>query len=246
MKKPMLLSAILIAMATLSYGQTNYVMWESIYLRPKTDQLKDLGQHMKAHNDNYHSQAPYQARVWNVTTGPRSGGMVWFMGPCTFTDLDNRPAGGGHDDDWRDNVMMHVTEISDGGYWRLMEGFSYLPENLNPKVMWIRYIDVKRGKWDEFEHLMTSIMKNYEENKFNHSMGLYENVVNDGSGKDMAIVWQYNNYAYLDENLEFSNKYEEIYGDNSWRDFMEAVYDYTESTEDEMMEYMPELSSDTE
>jgi len=246
MKKPLLLSAILIAVSGFSYGQADYIMWESIYLKPKTENLKELGANMKAHNDKYHSQDPYRASVWSVTTGPRSGGMVWFMGPCTFSDLDNRPAGGGHDEDWRDNVMPHISDVSDGGYWRLMEGFSYQPENFTPKVMWILYIDVKRQKWDEFKHLMTTIMKNYETNKFSNSMSLYENVANDGSGKDAAIVWQYQKYADLDKNQEFNKKYEEIYGDNSWRDFMEAVNDYTEGTQEEMMEVMPALSSEQE
>jgi len=244
MKKPMLLSVMLTVIVSLSYGQTDYMMFESIYLDPNMDQLKQLGDNMKSHNNKYHSQDPYRASVWNVLTGKNSGKLAWIMGPCTFTDLDNRPSDGGHDEDWRDNVMTHIDKMSDGAYWRLMDGFSYQPENLTPKVMWARYVDVKRGKWDEFEHLMTTIMKNYETNNFGHSMGLYENVVNDGSGRDVAIVWQYENYSYLDQNLEFSQKYEEIYGDNSWRDFMEAIYDYTESVQDELFEVMPAMSAD--
>jgi hypothetical protein len=51
-------------------------------------------------------------------------------------------------------------------------------------------------------------------------------------------VWSYDNYAYFDEDLEFSKKYEEVHGDNSWNMFNEAARDYMEKAWDEMYERM--------
>lgn len=238
MKKPFIASITLMAVLSLTVVQAQNVVYETIYLKPNTSKLKELGENLKAHNEKYHADAPYTANAWQVLTGEHSGQVLWIMGPFTFADLDSRPSEGGHDDDWRSNVMPNTHGMKDGNYWRMITDYGYMPsENYVGKIMRARLIDVKPGKWDEFMHLMSTINKVYAENSFGHSFALFSNFSNDGV-RDAAIVWMYDNYAYMDEDLEFGKKYEEVHGDNSWNQFNEAAREYVEKAWDEMYELM--------
>ena len=238
MKKPFIVGIALLAYAGITLAQTENVVFETIFLKPKTENLKELGEKLATHNKKFHPEGPYAANSWQVLTGEHSGQILWVMGPFTFADLDNRPDEGGHDDDWAGNVMPLTHGMHDGNYWRMLTDYGYLPsENYQGKIMRARLIDVKPGKWDEFLHLMTMINKVYAANNFGHSFALFDNWSNDGVN-DAAIVWQYDNYAYFDVDLEFTKKYEEVYGDNSWNQFNEAIREIVVSAHDEIYEIM--------
>lgn len=242
MKKPIYLTVIMLLMTSMTFVYSQNVVFETIYLQPKTESIKELGEKMKVHNEKYHSTAPYTASVWRVLTGQHSGNMLWIMGPFTFSDLDTRPADGGHDEDWSEGVLPLTHGMSDGYYWKLRPESSYLPsEGYRGKLMRVRTLDIKPGKWDEFSHMMSLIMKVYNEKKLENSIGIYNNVVQD-QNRDVAIVWQYENYAYMDNDMDFGKIYEEVHGDNSWNRFNEAMREIVESASDELMEVIPEMS----
>lgn len=238
MKKAFITTIALLAVVSLSFAQSENVVFETIYLDPKTDHLKEVGDNIKAHNEKYHAEMPYTASAWSTLTGEHSGQILWIMGPFTFADLDNRPSEGGHDDDWAENVMPHVNGMHNGAYWRRFNDIGYMPsENYQGKIMRVRFITLKEGKWDEYEHLLSGINKVYQENSFTHSFAMYGNWSNTKVG-DIAIVWQYDNYAYFDQDLEFVKKYEEVFGENSWNMFLEAWRDYVKDANDVMYERM--------
>ena len=68
------------------------MIWESIIITPDYTKLKELGESMARHNKKYHASGKYQAYVYNISSGPNMGQMVWEMGPLTLSDLDGRPA----------------------------------------------------------------------------------------------------------------------------------------------------------
>ena len=92
-------------------------MWEAIFLTPDNTKLKVLGENMRAHNRKYHNEGAHKATVYNVTTGPDVGKIIWMMGPLQYKDMDTRPAAGGHDEDWRDNIMPYVKKMEHGEHW---------------------------------------------------------------------------------------------------------------------------------
>lgn len=236
MKKPIITGIALAVLMSLSYVQAQNVVFETIYLKPKTENLGELREVLLDHNRKFHAEAPYTADSWRVITGKNSGNVLWVMGPFTFSDLDGRPGEGGHDEDWMGKVLPHTYGMKDGNYWTALTDYGYSPtEDYQGKLMRARLIDVKHGKWDEFLHLMMSINKVYAENSFGHSFALFSNWSNDGDS-DYAIVWQYDNYAYFDEDLEFWKKYEEVHGDNSWHQFVDAIGEVVESARDELYE----------
>ena len=240
MNKRICITLALLAFASLTFAQN--VVFETIYLEPKTESLKEMGEKMKSHNEKYHATAPYTASVWQVLTGQNSGKLLWIMGPFTFADLDSRPSDGGHDEDWMGNVLPLTHGMSDGYYWKLRPDNMYLPsEGYRGKIMRVRILDIKRGKWEEFGNMMAMVMQVYNEKKLDNSMAIYNNVVTD-QNRDVALVWQYDNYAYFDNDMQFSKLYEEVHGDNSWHHFNEAMREIVESASDELLEVMPEMT----
>jgi len=228
MKKPFIVSITLMALLSLTCVQAQNVVFETIYLKPNTQNLKELSENMKAHNEKYHAEGPYTASTWQVITGEHTGMISWIMGPFTFADLDNRPGEGGHDEDWMNNVMSNTLGMKDGNYWRMWNDFGYMPsEDFQGAIMRVRYVNLKQGKGEEYRHLLNSIQKVYDANSFKSSMSVYNNW-SDGGEADVAIVWQYPNWAVFDEDVQFWKKYEEVHGDNSWATFWEAVQDYTD------------------
>ena len=244
MKKSFYLTIIAMVITSLTVAQDQNVIFETIYLNPKTESLKELGEKMKTHNQTYHATPPYTAAVWRVLTGERSGNMLWVMGPFTYADLDNRPAEGGHDDDWIGSVLPLTHGMNNGYYWKLMPDFAYAPsENYQGKVMRVRTLDIKRGKMEEFKREMTLIFEVVNKNKLGNSFSVFSNHANDGE-RDVALVWQFDNYAYMDLDIEFSKKYEAMHGDNSWSQFQEAMREIVVSASDELLERAPNLSAE--
>ena len=88
---------------------------------------------------------------------------------------------------------------------------------------------------------MSLINKVYTEKKMGHSRAVFNNVVKD-QNRDVAIVFQYENYAYMDKSQNMGKLFEEVHGDNSWNNFLEAMRDIVESTSDELLEVIPEMS----
>ena len=238
MKKPIITTFALLAIVSLTSLYAQNVVFETIYLKPNTQNLKELQENLKAHNEKYHAEGPYTASTWQVITGEHSGMISWIMGPFTFADLDNRPSDDGHNDDWMGNVLPNTHGMKDGNYWRMWEDYGYSPsEGFQGDIMWVRYVKLKFGKADEYRHLLHSIQKVYDANNFPNSMGVYGNWSNGGEA-DVALVWQFPNWATFDENRMFWKSYEEVHGDNSWSRFLDAIEDYTVDAWDEMYERM--------
>ena len=85
-----------------------YNMWECILLTPDYTQLPTLQKNMREHNAKYHSEGPFNATVYNIASGPNAGKMVWQMGPMMMKHNDQRPAVGGHDENWNTKVMPYI------------------------------------------------------------------------------------------------------------------------------------------
>ncbi len=103
----------------------DYTQYEVQYMTVRPEATEALNEALAEHNQEYHSGGAYHANVWYVVNGPRTGQLVWIMGPLTFAQLDGRPAAGGHDDDWSGQVVPHLEPVGDVSYWRRGENLSY-------------------------------------------------------------------------------------------------------------------------
>lgn len=226
----------------------SYAMWENFYITPDNTKLKALGEAMANHNKKYHNEGPYTAVVYNVVSGPNTGKMIWQMGPLNFKHLDSRPAAGGHDDDWRDNVMPNIKKIDTGEYWKQEDEFTNTDMlkgtvGLYP-LLRIRYFEVQEGQGYQIDHLMSQISKTIKSLSGENPWGVYDNQFRQGiqNGRHMATVLFKKNYAAFDDDMKFKEAFLKIYGDDSWDPFIKGMNNSFSDSWDEIWEYNAKLS----
>jgi len=224
-----------------------YSMWESFYLTPDNTKLKALGEAMAKHNKKYHSEGPYQAAVYNVVTGPNMGKIIWQMGPLNFKHLDSRPSAGGHDEDWRDNVMTNVKKMSNGEYWKqddepsnteMLQG-----DDVSYPILHIRYFEVNEGLGYQIDHLMAQIGKAIKDVDGENPWGVYDNQFRQGDiGRHMATVRFHKNWASYDAKIKFKDSFLKMNGEDSWDGFIKGMDTTFSNSWDEIWEYNATLS----
>ena len=184
---------------------------------------------MAAHNKKYHAEPPHTASVFNIVAGPNTGKMVWMMGPCTFSDLDNRPAADGHDEDWAGNIVPYLQDASHGEYWRRDK--EMVVDNREVQTMpmnmyMIRYMTVNRGQGYRINGLMKKAHAVMSAIDDVHYWAFYRNQFLQGweNGRHVAVVSGMNNWSEFDDNSwSFSKKFDEIHGEGSSDNFWDEM-----------------------
>jgi hypothetical protein len=206
--------------------------------------MDQISEAIKSHNEKFHSEAPYQSNVWWVVNGAKSGQLVWSMGPCTFTSLDNRPSGEGHDKDWMNNVLSHCVDAGNVEYWKMNPKLSHFPASFDLKKLVIWCYDIKSGKYSRFRELMGKITEVHKAHFADDPMGVYFNQFSDiQAGRDAVVVWFIEKWAEWDEDSNFSEKYEMVHGKGTWASFLNDWRDTVKGRVDEVRELIPELST---
>lgn len=220
----------------------SYKMYELLYIKPDYKHMKELGEAMAKHNKTFHNEGPHKAHVWLINTGPHTGEWCWAMGPLTFTDLDSRPDTKEHTEDWMNNVMPFVEEISDGEYWKQNDKLSHVPEgSFSGKEIFTVY-DIKNFQEYRFTELLEKVVRVYNEKNYENYFIVYESQFDGNPSRDVAIAFSFKNWAFFDEDPKFKKDYEEIHGEGSWFKIMEEYRDIVVGSIDELSEYIPELS----
>jgi hypothetical protein len=234
-----LLSALLIAPVLLL--AQDYIMYETIYITPKQGENKALERELAEHNQKYHAEAPYSVVVFSINTGSHSGDYFWAMGPCTYSDLDDRPADE-HDVDWGSSVMAHGT-MNTVEYWIMDEELTYDPDVGDElrTLQRVRFFDV--ADTDLFRKTQGQIRAVIADMGGKASRVMYRNRVMNREGRDWAIVSEYKNWTELDEDQpDFRETFEKLHGADSW-DTFEIEFDKAViSREDEWREMRMELN----
>lgn len=227
---------------------TTYEMWESIILTPDNAKLKLLGDALRKHNQTFHKQGPYKAYVYNIVTGPNVGKLVWEMGPVTFSQLDKRSSTAGHGDDWRDQVMPFVKNMSNGEYWRkedkLSNTGSLSAEGVSHPLLFVRYLEVADNQGHNINRLLKQISETVKAMEGENPWGVYFNEFRQGSkiGRHIATVSFYKNWAAFDVENNFEKVFVKVHGENSWDTFLRSMNDTFSNSWDEIWEYNPKLS----
>ena len=238
-----------LAFSAFSFAQEekeSYTMFENTRMVVKTDKFKEFSEAMADHNKKYHSDGANHANLWMVSVGANAGQFVWSMGPCTYSDLDNRPSGKDHMEDWMYNVMPNVKYIKETNYWKLDEKSSYMPEGVNNTKLSIRIFDIEDYQSYRFKELMAKVIKVYTDKNYEWTLGTYWSEFDIHEDEDVAIVWGFDKWAWFDRDPQFKADFEEIHGENSWWKFLEELRGTIKSAKDEVWEIIPELSGDME
>lgn len=227
----------------------NYSMWETVLLTPDYTNLKVFEENMRKHNEMYHKNGPHNAVVYNISSGPNAGSLIWQMGPMMFKHNDSRPEGA-HDIDWRDNVMPYIKKIHTVEYWTQDDDLSNTAmlagESVKYPILFVRIMELKNdGQYlmkDFFKKVSSTIKSMPGDNPW----GLYYNEFIQGNlGRHVASVSFNKSWTEFDkEGPNFKEAFEKIYEKNSFQDFLEARDHLIEDTFDEIWIYNKNLSGD--
>lgn len=243
-----LLAVLAFTAFSLAQEDKDYIMFENTRLVVKSDSYKDFSEAMTHHNKTYHSEGPYHANLWMVTVGAHAGSFVWSMGPCTFTDLDSRPDGKEHMEDWTQKVMPNVKYIKESNYWKLDADHSYNPDpdGPTPSKLSIRVFDIEDYQGYRFKEVLKKVIKVYTEKEYDWSFGTYWARFDVNPDEDVAIVWGFDKYAWFDRDSQFKKDFEEIHGEGSWQKFLEELRGCIKGAKDEVWELIPAMSGSGE
>ena len=224
------------------------VLMESILLTPDYTKLKVLGENMRAHNAKYHKEGPYKASVYSISTGPNTGKLVWMMGPLTYTHLDSRPEGNGHDEDWRDNVMPYIKKIHTGEYWKMDTKVSNMSmmdgDNNKFPLVFIRYGEIDEDHQYALDSFFEMVGKTIKAMDGENPWGLYDNEFIQGNlGRHIASVSFYKNWTQFDDDtVSFKDAFEKTIGKDKWENFIEMNKSIFSNRYDEMWSYNAHMS----
>lgn len=226
---------------------SSYSMWENITLTPDYTKLKEFGENMSKHNKKYHQNGPYKATVYNIVTGPNIGKVVWQMGPLNYSHLDSRPSDGGHDEDWRDNVMPFIKKMNHGEYWKQDDKLSNVsmldPKNTHP-ILFIRYFEAAKGHGYSIDNLLKQMSDAVKAMEGENPWGVYDNEFRQGYtiGRHLAWVSFSKSWAEFDDAPKFKKTFLKVHGEDSWNAFIKGMADSFSNSWDEVWEYNAKLS----
>ena len=220
MKKLLL---ILLCLPFLSIAQDDKkpALYEVDNMEVKTGMEDAFEAAVKSHNEKFHpKEGDYHARLFYNINGPFGGQYSWIMGPTSFTALDDRPGKGAHDEDWK-KVTAMVDNFHSPTYWSEDSKLSHIvPGTENEKrLIWV--YDLKMGQSDKFKELIGKVKEVYDKKRPTESMGVYWNEFLDTkAGMDVAIVFPFAKWAWLDKEGTFKKQYEELNGAGSMEKFL--------------------------
>jgi hypothetical protein len=244
MKNLFFFAILLFSVSLYSQEQApEYVMFQSIVLSPNSGQGQQLRAGIKAHNQKYHTEGTNTVNVWSVASGPGIGNLHWIKGPMTWTDMDNPIGDEEHMEDWRTNIMPHA-EMESMDFWRLNADLSYMPEGFQPRVMVVRYFDLKQGKGNNAEHVIGTLVGMYKAKGYDMGIQVFSNQANADGKRDWAICWFHDSFASMDKQRNGWSNYEEMYGMDS-REFFENWNETTDFKGMEIFRLVTGLSAAT-
>ncbi|WP_111708480.1 hypothetical protein [Lutibacter citreus] len=196
-----------------------YKMAEITYMLPKIGMEKAFEDAVKGHNEKYHKTGPYKAGLDQILTGEETGWYVWAMGPCMFSDLDNRPKDDAHSSHWDKNVSPTIEKYGRSEYWKFLPEVSVYSGESKPKLIEIWIMEIEKENEHFFSRLLDMVKKVHIKN--GNEYRVYNNLLKENNGRDKAIIFEQNNWAELDEDSEFMKTFKEMYKEpNSWEDFL--------------------------
>ena len=219
-----------------------YTMYETIVLEPETEDLAGLMEAMAEHNKTYHNEGAYSAIVWQIATGPNAGKLVWMMGPCTYTDLDGRPAGE-HDTHWANEVMPHIESGGPAEYWRRDDDLSHTDGQPRPIVA-IRYLEIEKGQGYRLQGLLQKLSDAVGASDDDTPWSVYYNEFQQGwdIGRHIALVSGLNTWSEFDKPDTFVQDFEKHHGENTWQPFLREWQEVIHNSWDEVWTIMPALT----
>ena len=165
------------------------------------------------------------------------------MGPLPWSAMDKRPDDEAHGQDWVNNVAPYLTSEGDQTYWKFNPELSNFPKDFKIDKMLLDMYDVKPFENERTMKAMEKVAKVMKEKYPERTYGVYTNELPaTKDGRDLTMVFFFDDMAWLGQDSKFVDKYNEVYGQNGWEDFMKDWKEISDGKQSELWIYDPDLS----
>lgn len=246
MKKVVLSIVLCLPLALLAQA-TPEMIFSQVMLTPKPDKIAEFEAGISAHNKKFHSEGLQGATVYWIANGKNSGKYIWNTGPMPWAALDTEhPDKANHEGDWNKNVAPFTNGNDEAFFFTADFANSNFSKDFTQKNLSVFMLDIKRFKNREFMELMKKVRKVYAEKMPERIYGVYHNAMpsNDDRAfeRDLGWVEFFDSMGIFGEDDKFSQYYEEVYGANTFLDFVKAFENVTNGDMMEIWNFRADLS----
>lgn len=208
----------------------------------KIDKVLEFEKALAAHAQKYHT-GDFKWRVFEIQSGPDAGGYMVSEGPASWDGIDNRGnLGDEHNIDWNKNVAIYLTDKGSSGYTVFQDTLSSVALTDYTKQINITHWYPKMGWGFKLRETLAKFKKVWEAG--GESVAVY--VVSSSGTPQFSIVTRYKQGLKEREDgfrKPFKDRYEAMYGQDSWDPVAEMFENYMLNMWSELLSFRADLSS---
>ena len=209
---------------------------------PKADKVLEFEKALAAHAQKYHT-GDWRWRVFEIQSGPDAGGYHIVEGPTSWDAIDSRGnLSVEHNNDWNKNVTIYLTDRSSQSYSIYQDTLSTVAlTDYSDKISithWVQKIGWG-NKVREVIEKMRAVWKAGGE-----SVAVY--VPSSSGPAQYTLVTRYKQglkEREMNFRKPFKDRYEAIYGADSFDGILEILRNYVAEQWSELLFYRADLSS---
>ena len=238
------LMCTLLLLPLMAMAQTNEALViENVMLTVNPEKIMEFEAGIAAHNNQFHADGPYGARVYNILNGKNAGKYMLIMGPLPWSAMDGRPSSQEHTDDNNKNISKYLTPEVEVNYMKMHPDLSNFSKDFEINKVSVFMIDIKRFKQQEFvEKVLKKVTKVYKEKMPDQIYGIYSNELNNMDGMDFAWVDFFDSSSWMAREDKFMQQFEEVHGAGSFKQFLADVEATTDGDRTEIWVLRKDLS----
>jgi hypothetical protein len=209
---------------------------------PKVDKVLEFEKALSAHAQKYHT-GDWKWRIFDIETGPDNGGFQINEGPNTWDAIDGRGnLGQEHTTDWNKNIAIFLTDRSSNSYGTFQEELSSVAlTDYSPKISITHYFP-KSGYNSKLRAVLAKFKKVWEAG--GESVAVYYSSASGPQQYSLATRYKQGlKERNADFRKPFKDRYEAIYGVDSWNDVSEVFQNYVNNSWSEMLSLRADLGS---
>ncbi len=238
MRKIVLLCLLMPLMATAQ--KKNVINTNRVFA--KVDKALEFEKALAVHAQKYHI-GEWKWRVFEIQSGPDAGGYQITEGPNSWDQIDGRGnLGEEHNNDWNKNVAIYLTDRGSSSYSIYQDSLSSVSLTDYTKFVNITHLYPKIGWGYKLRGIFTKFKKVWEAG--GEAVAVYQ--ASSSGAPQFALVTRYKQGLKEREDgfrKPFKDRYEEIYGKDSWDSVDEMYKNYVDNVWSELLSFRADLSS---
>ena len=233
------LSAMLLSITAISQTKT-LTSTQRVY--PKVDKVLEFEKALASHAQKYHNGTA-RWRVFEIQSGPESGGYQVVEGPTSWEDEDTRGnLGAEHNSDWNKSVAVYLTDRHSSGYSVYIDSLSTVAIGDYSDKINISHVYPKIGQGDNVVNMIKRLKKTWMASGV--SVAVYQ--ASSSGAAQYALVTRYKQ-GLKERTAGFRKPFKEVYesvnGEGSYAQYLKDAAEYIDENWSELLFLRADLSS---